>query len=229
MTGLNLPSAPLRRYLSKSMIRLHFRRSGAGALGLVALLATAAAAQDEPVRRTGLYTEPLAGQTVAVLPLTHVVRDTAVPVPAEERQEMLRWADGIVIDGLLLGAPEVNWTSPEELRRMARRNPGFIPDPDRMGQAMMRNPSLKRVPDPLRASLRNLVSIAGGRLAFIPAALTLTRDEEGAVRATLSVVLADSRLGTVAWRAEAIGAGPDAESAVKAAVQSFLPHDPTAP
>lgn len=212
------------------MIRLHFGPRIWGAIGLLLALATSAAGQDEP-RRTGLYTEALAGQSVAVLPIAHVVRDTAVPTGAwgGSRQETLAWADSILMDELLAGAPEVNWTSPDDLRRMARRNPGFVPDPDRMGQAMMRNPDLKRVPDPLRASLRNLVSIAGGRLAFIPASLTLSRDEEGAVRATLIAVLADSRLGTVAWRAEAIGAGADATGALRAAVQSFLPPDPTRP
>jgi hypothetical protein len=113
-----------------------------------------------------------------------------------------------------------------ELRRMARRSGGMLPDPDRMGHAVLRNPGLKTVPDPLRSSLRTLVAIAGGRFVFIPAALAFSRDEEGGVCTALSVVLADGRTGRVVWRAEAVGSGPAAEASLRAAVESFLPRPP---
>ena len=79
-----------------------------------------------------------------------------------------------------------------------------------MGQAMLRSPKLKDVPDPLRASLRNLMAVVGGRVAMVPAALGFTPDPAGRVRAELSLVAADTRPGKVLWRSLALGSGADA-------------------
>jgi hypothetical protein len=207
------------------MIRLHFRSAALSAALLVSP-ALQAWSQDHPVTQAGLLTEALAGQTVASLPLTMVTRDTAIHDPAldRDRKQVLAWADSLIGEALLAGAPEINWLLSPDLRRIARRSAGFVPEPDRMGQAVMRSPELKTVPDPLRSSLRTLMALAGGRFAFIPASLSIGVDEDGAIRATLEAVLADSRLGRVSWRTTAIGSGADAGAAIAAAVESFLPY-----
>ena len=207
------------------MIRLHFR-SAALATTLLLVPTAASWGQETPTTQTGLLTEALAGQTVASLPLTLVTRDTAIHDAslARDRKLVLAWADSLIGEALLAGAPEINWLLSPDLRRIARRSAGFVPEPDRMGQAVMRSSEIKTVPDPLRSSLRTLMALAGGRFAFIPASLSLGVDEDGAIRATLEAVLADSRLGRVSWRATAIGSGADPGGAISAAVASFLPY-----
>jgi hypothetical protein len=153
--------------------------------------------------------------------------------------------------------PEVQWILPPRLRKVARRAPGIAPDPDAMGQAVMRAPGLKTLPGTLNASLRNLVALSGGRMVLIPAAVGFTRDTSGAaahgapsgvangvangaatngaavrttaVRATLVAVLADVRSGNVLWRAQATGAGATPADALRAALVAALPSDQPTP
>lgn len=206
------------------MFRTSFRRPAALAAWCLMAIGSPLAAQDQPTR-TGLFTGALAGQVVATLPLTALTQDGTVQLaPAGDRQAALAWADSLLGETLVTLAPEVNWTLPPDLRRMARRSGGILTDPDRMGQAVMRSPRLKTVPDPLRASLRTLSALAGGRFVFIPASLDFGRDEDGAVRATLVAVLADARTGQVVWRTVAVGAGATADGALKAAIEGFLPR-----
>jgi hypothetical protein len=207
-----------------------------GAAALATSLTHCAMAQSttqktqRDVKRSGLALESLAGQVVAVLPLTHVVRDTALNdstlmVP---RPELLAWADSLLGEVLLEVAPEVSWMLPPELRKVARKAAGMIPEPDRMGQSVMRSDRLEQVPDPLRSNLRTLMALAGGRLVFIPASVYFDRDEDGALRATFYGVLADTRTGQVVWRAKnAVGAGPNRDGALRAAVVTFLPDEST--
>lgn len=211
------------------MTGLHFRVASVVTGLLLVGAPRAALAQDpKPATQTGLYVEALAGQNVAALPITLITRDSLItdgPL-VRERRAVLAWADSVIGEALLVGAAEVNWILSEELRRIAKRSAGFVPDPDRMGQAALRSHDLKRIPDPLRSSLRTVMAMAGGRLAFVPASARFTLDEDGAVQVTLEAALADARLGTVVWRTTAIGSGPDAAEALRAAIASFLPmHD----
>lgn len=205
--------------------------------GLVSLLACAANAQttnqttERQLKRAGLGRDALAGQVVAVMPMTMVVRDSGLTdsLLARPRAEVLRWSDSLLGEILLETAPEVTWMLPEELRKTARKGAGMIPDPDRMGQSVLRSEQLKTVPDPLRSNLRTLMALAGGRYAFIVASVEYGQDEEGASRVTLAAVLADTRTGAVSWRSKnAIGTGSKPADAFKAAVKSFMP-DPEAP
>ena len=180
------------------------------------------------LKRSGLALESLAGQVVAVMPLTHVVRDTALndSTLMAPRAAIQAWADSLLGEVLLETAPEVSWILPPELQKVARKGAGMIPAPDRMGQSVMRSDRLEQVPDPLRSNLRTLMALAGGRFVFIPASVSFDRDADGAIRATLSAVLADTRTGQVAWRAKnAVGAGPRRDEAFRAAVHSFLPDE----
>lgn len=194
--------------------------------GIVVPAAAAAQAGSKPPR--GLATEALSGESVALLPLTLVVVDPALRgdsgiAALGARQRLLLWADSVVGDAFQGRAPEVNWVLAPRLRQMARRNPGMIPDPDQMGQAILRAPKLTRIPDPLRSSLRELTGIAGGRFAMAPAALGFTRDSAGGFRADLALALADTRRGVVVWRSATFGSGAAPGDALAAAVAAVLP------
>lgn len=176
-----------------------------------------------------LATAGLSGQQVAVLPLTLAVADPSLQSDSvynhyRGRRSALLRADSLIGEGLQSRAPEVSWVLPRELRKMARRSAGFVSDPDEMGQAVLRSPKLKVVPDPLRSSLRSLMAVVGGRLALVPAALGFGPETDGWIRADLSLVLADARTGKVLWRSVALGRGKTPDEALNAAVASFLPQ-----
>lgn len=190
---------------------------------LVALPLAAQTPAPLPVPAQGL-----AGQQVGVLPLTLVATDPALQSDTlfagfHDRRATLSWADSLIGDALTGRAPEVKWVLPPELRKIARRAPGIVDDPDHMGQAVLRSPKIKDVPDPLRASLRNLMAVVGGRVAFVPAALGFSRDADGSIRAELPLVAADVRSGKVLWRSIAVGSGPTPAAALASALDAVLP------
>ena len=172
--------------------------------------------------------EGLAGQQVALVPLTLVATDPAalpdsVFAPLHDRRATLTWADSLIGEAFVGRAPEVNWVLPPALRKIARRSPGIVDDPDQMGQAMLRATRLREVPDPLRSSLRKLMAVVGGRIVMVPAALSFSSDTTGAVRAELSLVAADSRSGKVLWRSGALGIGRTPGLALGAELNGVLP------
>ena len=206
-------------------------------LVLLTLAATPACAQQRKPSKTpepivALATDGLAGQLVAVLPLTMVVSDPRIPgaTGLEARTRTMRWADSLLGDVLLERAPEVQWILPPALRHTAERAVGVMPSPDKMGQSVMRSPGLKSVPDPLRAYLRQLVALSGGaRFALIPAVLYLTPGPSDSITVQLSAVLADGRLGRVVWRTMAKGTGETAEQALRVALSTILASDAAPP
>jgi len=204
------------------------------ALTLVARTSVAAAQAPTRPPRHGLAIEALSGESVALLPVTLVVADSTVRgdsslVALGDRRQRLLWADSVVGEEFQSRAPEVNWVPARRLRQLAHRNPGMVPDPDQMGQAILRAPKLNKVPDPLRSSLRSLTAISGGRFAMTPAALGFTRDPGGGFRADLSLVLADARSGLVVWRSATYGSGTTLGDALAAAVAAVLPAATTGP
>ncbi|MBA3345937.1 MAG: hypothetical protein H0T44_11700 [Gemmatimonadales bacterium] len=171
--------------------------------------------------------EALAGQSVAVMPLTLVAAEPALEsdsayAPYRDRRTTLLLADSLIGEALTGRAPEVQWVLPPTLRKLARRSPGIVGDPDQMGQAALRAP-MKDIPDPLRSSLRKLVAVAGGRVAMVPAALAFGRGSDGRIRADLTLVAADTRAGKVLWRSVAIGTGATPREALQAALTGALP------
>lgn len=200
---------------------------------LVVGLATAAtlSAQKKPITQ-GLVTAAVAGQGVAIIPIEMVVIDPSVAVGtvSADRPTLRRWADSLLTEGAESRAPEVKWIPPTELRRIARRGAGLVPNPDQMGQSIMRGWSISSVPDPLRSNLRKLLAVAGGwRYALIPAALVLSTDSTGALAANLSILLADARTGRVVWRSMAKGAGGTADQVLGKAVATIFPIEGVEP
>jgi len=162
------------------------------------------------------------------MPLTLVATDPAflsdsLFAPYRDRRTTLTWADSVIGDAFVGRAPEVRWVLPPELRKVARRSPGIVGDPDQMGQALLRSPKFKTVPDPLRASLRNLMAVVGGRVAMVPASLGFLPDSTRRIRAELSLVAADTRTGKVVWRSLALGSGATPDAALAAALNAVLP------
>lgn len=204
-------------------------------LPLAILAAAPLEAQHAPPKgQNALLTTGLAGQPVAVLPLTMILADPRVPGTrgSGARNTLAHWADSLLGDVLTERAGEVDWILPPALRSASRRAAGMIPSPDQMGQSVMRSSNLKEVPDPLRSYLRQLLGLAGGaRYAFIPAAMSL--DPAGtngdSLRISLSAVLTDGRLGRVVWRTLAQGQGEDAESALRAALATLFAPDQGGP
>jgi hypothetical protein len=180
-----------------------------------------------------LPAQALAGKLVGVLPLTLLVADPTLQSDSiayreyRDRRTGLHRADSLVGDALLGRAPEVHWILPPALRKMARRAAGFVPDPDDMGQAILRAPKLENIPDPLRSNLRSLLAIADGRLALVPAALGFGPEPDGQIRAELTLVLADARTGKVMWRSLALGRGKTPDQALTAALAAVLPFGGT--
>ncbi len=190
------------------------------------LLALPLAAQQVPM--LPVPTEGMAGQEVAVVPLTLVATDPSLQADTafarnRDRRATLTWADSVIGEALVGRAPEVRWVLPPALRKVARRAPGIVNDPDQMGQAMLRAPRLKTLPDPLRSSLRSLMAVVGGRMVMVPAALGFSPDSAGGVRAELSLVAADTRSGKILWRSVALGRGATPDAALTAALDAVLP------
>jgi hypothetical protein len=192
--------------------------------------ATPAATPSTPEPIAILPTARVSGQTVAILPITMVVADPKLQADTayaayRDRRAALARADSLLSGGIVSRAPEVNWVTPNELRKMARRSAGYLVDPDQMGQAVLRGPKIVVVPDPLRSSLRSLMAVAGGRLVLVPAALGFGPEPDGQIRADLSLVVADARSGKVTWRSLAYGRGKSPDEALNAALATVLPLD----
>ena len=190
----------------------------------LALPAAGAAAQTHPVTQP-LVVASVAGQQVAIVPINMVVVEPTVPPGsvAADRPTLFRWTDSLLLDGAQARAPEVSWVTPTELRRIARRAAGLVPNPDQMGQSIMRSWSLTSVPDPLRSNLRKLLAIANARYALIPASLILSADSTGALTASMAILLADTRTGRVVWRSVAKGSGGTPEQVLGKAVATVFP------
>lgn len=176
----------------------------------------------EPVEP--LLTAAIAGQSVAVTPITLVIADDSISsvAPFGDHAATLVWADSIIATALTVRGPEVKWVLPAELRRIARRAPTVAPDPDRMGQSIMRA-KLSDVPDPLRGHLRSMMALVGGRLVLVPAALTFHPEPDGQIRAELALAMADTRNGKVVWRTLAWATGSTPARALSAALDTVLP------
>ena len=199
---------------------------------ILLLLSPPLAAQAVPV--APVPTEGLTGQQVALMPLTLVAADPALEsdslyAPYRDRRTALTWADSVIGEAFTGRAPEVQWVLPPKLRKLARRSPGLVNDPDQMGQAALRAPKMREIHDPLRSSLRNLMAVVGGRVVMVPAALGFALLPGRRVHADLSLVAADTRSGKVLWRSQAAGSGATPDAALHAALASVLPIDPTGP
>lgn len=171
-----------------------------------------------------LATEAMAGQKVCVLPLSLVLPEDSLAerAPFNDRAKMLAMTDSLIGIALEARAPSVEWLLPAQLREVAKRAPGVVTNPDRMGQSVLRSEHIKDVPDPLWSNLRTLTSVTGGRLALVPSMLEVFRAPEEKYRVELSLAVADSRTSHIQWRTVATGLGDSPERAITAAMNDVL-------
>ncbi|MEP6591747.1 MAG: hypothetical protein ABJC19_11240 [Gemmatimonadota bacterium] len=198
-------------------------------LGALAVLSGACAATAQqtkpPPLAPAILLSPLAGQAIPVLPITFLLSDSVTPVGLpSDHAARLAWADSVVGTTLQMRGPEVTWVLAPELRRVAKRAPGLVTDPDRMGQALLRNDKITRVPDPLRAYLRALSAMTDSRDIFVPASLRFLPAAEG-VRVEATLLLVDSRNGSILWRSHPVGTGATAGAALAAVIAHILPDN----
>lgn len=177
-----------------------------------------------------LPTTAIAGQPVAVYPLTFLVteetlRQAGWGEQVQPREEALRRADSLIAVFLTERAPEADWVLPAELRRVHRQAPNMLANPDKMGTSLLRS-EFERVPDPLRIQMRSLTGVVGEQWALVPASLIFFAESDGQGRAELTMVLVDVRLGRPVWRTVAEGVGPDAWTATWNALKTLVPGLP---
>lgn len=182
----------------------------------------------EPAPALPLPTAGIAGQRVAVYPLTLVTAAEGLgwhPYLAARREALDR-ADSIIGALLTERSPEVTWVLPADLRRAAARAPGLLTNPDQMGTAILRSPGIDQIPDPLRSQMRSLNGVAADRYALIPTALVFTRTPDGRGQAELMLVMGDVRTGVLPWRTVARGEGDDPWEALRVAFKTLTPGLP---
>jgi hypothetical protein len=199
----------------------------AGALGVAA---PAVAQDSKEFRGRVLATPALAGLSVPVLTLGGYGVDSTLVGDStltgwDSRSAAITRFDGILGGYLADNAPDVKWVLPDALRRMAKRAPSMVPDPDRLGHGVMSSERIRRTPDPLASRLRQLVAMSDARHVFIPSGLLLKRDSTGTVQAELAAQLVDARLGDVLWRTYATGKGRSPDAAVRAAIATMVPPE----
>ena len=221
--------------MSKPLKDKYFVRRAACVVALVATLSCGGKKSTEPpapAPTAPLPTAGLAGQRVALTPLTLVAADDTLKWDTliADRRAALNKSDSVIATLLTARAPEVNWVLPAEVRQAARRAAGIAADPDQMGTSFLRAEKLVDVPDPLRYQLRTLVGLIGGRYAMIPAGLVFRRtvgpSDGRTATAELSIVMVDTRVGRVGWRTVARGEGDDPWTALTRAVKSLTPGLP---
>ena len=180
--------------------------------------------KPSPYLNLPMATPALAGQKVAVLPLTLAVPDTALAGDSllGSRVKVLAWADSMLLEALMGRAPEVTWVGPAELRRVARRATGLAPDPDRLGHAILRDPTFKMVPDPLRSQLRTLVALVDARYCLVPTAAVFLKEPDGRIKTEMMLVLVDARTGSPGWHSVASATGDTPAQAYRAALANVL-------
>ena len=207
---------------------MSFRCAALAVLVMSGVMAIPASAQGKLENR-GLSAMSLSGERVALLPLTMVVADSAVESDSlytrwRNRAYAVALGDSLIFDAFETRAPEITWVPPAELRRIARRAPGMVTNPDQMGQAMLRSPKLQRLPDQLATSLRRLVAISGGRMVLVPAAVAFNRTPSGQTRAEVSLALVDTRRNEVVWRSVAAGESTAPDRALRNALLTVFPE-----
>lgn len=197
-------------------------------------------AKDKPAPEPGvpdkyanrvLAIPALAGQTVAVLPLTSLMRDSSVAQDSMlgaylVRATGIRRFDSVFTNFLGENIVDTKWVFPEELRKMSKRSGGYLPDPDFIGHAGLWNSRIeKKVPEPIQSRLRSVAAVSGARSIMVPVGTQFQRDSTGMLSVLVGLVLVDARVGEVRWRTYSRGRGPTADAAIRSAFMASLPVD----
>jgi hypothetical protein len=176
-----------------------------------------------------LGVQALAGQTVAVVPITFIGADSSLKRDSAlaiywNRVAGLHHFDTLFGDYLTGTLVETKWVLPPALRQLYLKTHGYMPDPDYMGQSQLKNPGIKKkVPEPLASKLRAVAGVTDARVIVVPAGVVFLRDSTGMLNANVSVVLVDARTGEIKYRTISTGKGVTSDAALRASFAVMIP------
>lgn len=101
------------------------------------------------------------------------------------------------------------WAFPSDLARAAKRNPGYTADPYNLAVdalAPVERDAEKIIAEPLAGQLRAFAGLFNARYALVPVEMRLVPDPSGG-RATLHVVVVDTRAARLTWKGDVPGDG----------------------
>ena len=100
------------------------------------------------------------------------------------------------------------WALPPDLARSARRNPTYAVDPYTVAVDHLRpveRDADKLITEPLAGQLRAFAGLFNARYAFIPVEVRLAPDAAGGGRATIHLVVVDTRSAKLTWKGDITG------------------------
>jgi hypothetical protein len=174
-------------------------------LGGCASPGTAAKLPPETVAASQRPLEPLAGQSILVLPTQYLSFGDSLGwrESVTRRAEYLAGLDDEI--GFALGERGLSrkWTFANAISRSARNNSSMVADPHALSAESLRGKiaveeSLK---DPLGTQIRSLLALENGRFILLPVELK-TESSNGTGVAILRLVLIDGRLAKIKWIGE---------------------------
>ena len=152
---------------------------------------------------------PLAAEPLVLLPLQGL--RFAVPEWTShvgDERAYLTTVDDEIAFAIRERAFKGKWAFPADLARSARRNPGFAVDPYAISvdplTPVERDPD-KFIAEPLAGQLRAFAGLFNARYAFVPVEMRVAPDASGGGRATLHVVVVDTRAAKITWRGDVSG------------------------
>jgi hypothetical protein len=166
---------------------------------------------------------PLASEPLVVLP----VQTLRVTVPewsdkVGDSKTYLTAVDDEIAFAIRERALRGKWAFAPELARSARRNPTYAVDPYTIAiddLTPVERDAEKIIGEPLSGQLRAFAGLFGARYAFIPVELRLAPDAAGVGRATIHVVVVDTRSAKLTWKGDISG---DAARAFSPAIAAGL-------
>lgn len=151
---------------------------------------------------------PLGSEVLVVLP----VQGLRLTVPewtdkVGEQRAYLSTVDDEIAFAVRERALKGKWAFPPDLARSAQRNPGYAPDPYAIAMDPLtpveRDPD-KILADPLAGQLRAFAALFGARYALVPVEMRVVPDAGGG-RATMHLVVIDTRGSKLTWKGDVTG------------------------
>jgi hypothetical protein len=153
---------------------------------------------------------PLASEALVVLPVQTL--RASVPEWVDQigdHRAYLSTLDDEIVFAVRERGLRGQWAFPADLARSARRNPGYAADPYTIALDPLKpveRDSDKLVGEPLAGQLRAFAGLFNARYALVPVELGLVPDPAGG-RATLHLVVIDTRGARLTWKGDVSGDG----------------------
>lgn len=151
---------------------------------------------------------PLASDALIVLPV-HALR-LSVPEWTDkigEHRAYLGTVDDEIAFAIRERAIKGKWAFPADLARAAKRNPGYVPDPYTIALdplVPVERDTEKIIGEPLAGQLRAFAGLFNARYALVPVEIRIVPDAGGG-RATIHLVIVDTRAAKVTWKDDVTG------------------------